>query len=455
MDKIKNTINYLLIFGWLAMGCSGFLDEKPDLNMVVPESIEDLRALLDNDVNVMSQDPAYHEVTADNFIVLEQVVNNLPIAVRNAYLWENDIFEGASNPDWRRPYEQIFYSNVVLDQLELISVQQFQSEEFNDLKGSALFYRAYNHFNLMRVFCQPYRAGVNDQGLGIPIRNSSNVNLISSRARLIENLEAIISDLETSLELLPDFAIVKTRPSKNASYALLSRVYLYVGLYQEALDNAEMALGLNRTLLDYNQINPALTRPFVRLNEEVVFNAYMLTLASLVTANALINPELYDSFETNDLRKRLYFNNPNPNHGLVNFRGSYMGDARLFTGLANDELYLIAAECHARLGDLDKAKGLMNEFLGNRYLTGTFQSISESNQTELVRVILMERRKSLMHRGIRWSDLKRLSFEPEFAETLTRTHNGKVLTLSPGDLRFAFEIPLDEIEVYGLEQNPR
>ena len=69
-------------------------------------------------------------------------------------------------------------------------------------------------------------------------------------------------------------------------------------------------------------------------------------------------------------------------------------------------------------------------------------------------LILLERRKELLMRGLRWMDLKRLNMEGA-AITLTRTVNGQVYTLPPNDLRYALPIPEDVIAISGMQQNPR
>ena len=49
-----------------------------------------------------------------------------------------------------------------------------------------------------------------------------------------ETYDQIISDLETSIALLPNEVPLKTRPSKAAAEALLSRTYLHMAEYGKA-----------------------------------------------------------------------------------------------------------------------------------------------------------------------------------------------------------------------------
>jgi hypothetical protein len=68
---------------------------------------------------------------------------------------------------------------------------------------------------------------------------------------------------------------------------------------------------------------------------------------------------------------------------------------------------------------------------------------------------LAERRKELIYRGIRWSDLRRLNRDSRFGIILTKTLNGVTYSLLPNDKRYV--LPIDEIEIRlsGIQQNNR
>jgi len=69
--------------------------------------------------------------------------------------------------------------------------------------------------------------------------------------------------------------------------------------------------------------------------------------------------------------------------------------------------------------------------------------------------ILVERRKELVLRNVRWFDLRRLNKDPRLAKTLLRKLNGQVYQLPPNDPRYTQYIPQSVIDLSGIEQNIR
>jgi hypothetical protein len=167
----------------------------------------------------------------------------------------------------------------------------------------------------------------------------------------------------------------------------------------------------------------------------------------------MIDSVLFRSYQVNDLRKTLFF--ADKGKGVINFKGTYSGDNGIFSGLATDELYLIRAEAAARKGDAANALKDLNFLLIKRWKKGTFISLTAATSEEALKLVLIERRKELVMRGLRWSDLRRLNKDPRFQVTLTRTISGNKATLPPGDPRYVFPIPDEEIMNSGIEQNPR
>jgi hypothetical protein len=197
-------------------------------------------------------------------------------------------------------------------------------------------------------------------------------------------------------------------------------------------------------LLDYNSLDTTLPfSPFSRFNDEVIFNCTLQStdITPLTLTVGLIDTSLYNSYDANDLRKELFFKD----FGGLSFLGTYDGEFSLFAGIATDEVYLIRAECEARKNDIHHAMNDLNIVLQKRWRSGLFTPFIADTSDDALKIILKERRKELVMRGLRWTDLKRLNKDPRFADTLTRVIGGKIYTLMPNDPRYVYPIPDDVI----------
>jgi hypothetical protein len=67
---------------------------------------------------------------------------------------------------------------------------------------------------------------------------------------------------------------------------------------------------------------------------------------------------------------------------------------------------------------------------------------------------LLERRRELLFRGLRFTDLLRLNKEG-YQIALLRNLNGQQYALPPNSPLYVLPIPPDEIALTGEEQNPR
>ncbi|WP_316811456.1 RagB/SusD family nutrient uptake outer membrane protein [Pedobacter heparinus] len=445
-------ICYLLIF----QSCEKFLDKKNDDRLVVPKTLEDLQAIL-NDVTIMNTNtPAFMEETADDFFVTDATFDSDPYS-QPLHVWEPFIYNHAGAIDWSMSYLSIYNSNLVLELIENIDRNSNNEVMWNNIKGSALFYRAFRNLNLCWSFSKAYDEGTAQQDLGIVIRLGSDFNVPSVRASVKESYQHIISDLDAASQYLANNPINPYRPSKAAVYGLFARTYLSMRNYELAYKYANLALELKNDLVNFNNSsdvgtgnNPFKPYPY---NKEVVFYSEMSNSTTFkAPSNGLIDTVLYSSYATNDKRKTVFFR---ANGKYQRFKGTYASsNLLLFSGIATDELYLIRAEAHARSGRVTEAMADLNLLLQNRYLTGQLNPLSATTKEQALAFILTERRKELLMRGLRWMDLKRLNKEGANI-TLKRVLKGKTYTLPPNDNRYAIPLPNDIIQLTGMPQNPR
>lgn len=444
MKKHIHLILVLLIAG-VQVGCEGFLDEKPSKDLAVPQTLEDFQALLDNDA-VFNYDMVLPFAAGDDYYTTEGGFLSFTQEHQNLYKWKEDIFESDNiNFEYLQPYNQIFYSNIILEGLD--QSPNKESRMAKELEGAAKFSRAYAYLALANTFAPLLNE--EDHHKYVAVKMDPNINTPAVPKTNTELLSIIIRDLEQARELLPAQSGYPTRPTKVASDALFARTYLFLEDYEKALEYADLVIQAKPYLMDYNEIYPSYY-PFERYNIEVIYHSRMVPVGSVESSTmTLPDMELVDSFEENDLRKELFLTTIS--NGTLNFTGSYTGDYTLFSGLAVNEIYLIRAECRVRTGDLDGAVEDLNLLLLKRYQQDEFQPLHFESADGLLIRILAERRKELMYRGIRWVDLKRFNNDERFAKTLVRELGDEKYFLEPKSPRYVIPIPLREIIFEGRD----
>jgi hypothetical protein len=445
-----------IILTLITYSCSDdYLDKKPNKSLVIPSTLEDLQALLDNSAQVMNVVPSLGVLASDDMFTSDAGWQGYALPTeRNTYTWSSDIFAGEiSCGDWNFPYQQIFYANVVLEGLDNIAVDASNEAQWKSIKGSALFFRGHAFYNLAQLFAAPYDEATASSTNGIPLRLTADVNAAITRSSLQETYGQILEDLERSVEFLPMASPYKTRPTKVAAWAMLSRVSLTMENYEKAEHYADLSLEQHATLLDYNTLTPSATRPIPAMSDEMLFYGAGINYSFITSTISFVDTLLYSAYAANDLRRTVFFRLRSPNR--YTFKAHYTGTSLMFSGIANDEVYLNRAESRVRNGNVNGALEDINALLVKRWRTGTFTPITETNATILLNIILAERRKELLFRGNRWTDLRRLNKDANLSKTLSRTLNGIQYTLPPNDERYVYPIPFQEISISGIAQNPR
>lgn len=427
-----------------------FLDERPSKDLVVPETLQDYQAILDN--TAVMNNIGHNSVLMDgDFEFLETSLVGQAALTRNSYLWKPDLYEtNLSTISWTAPYKQILTANLAIEGLGKIHATSTEQTQYNNILGSAYFYRAFAFHELAVLFTAPYQEATAGSTLGLPLKLTADVTDIVQRATLKATYEQIVEDLQQSINLLPLNQPAISRPTKAAAYAQLARVYLIMGRYDLALANAKEALKLKADLIDYNQVAVSTSRtfaqPFNVPNAEMLFysrDGY----SSNNNANFLLKQDFYDAYPANDLRRTRFFTSGR------RFIGTYTGLGQALCGLATDEVYLIAAECEARANRPQQALDYLNDLCIKRY-DNTYVPYSSSDAEQVLNWVLAERRKELVTRR-RWEDLRRLNLDSRFAVTLTRTYKGDTYTLPPNSSRYVMAFPQEEIDNSGIVQNER
>lgn len=119
---------------------------------------------------------------------------------------------------WSTIYLTIGRANVAIASIEVVESEELTDEQtgLNDIAGQAYFLRAYNYFNLVRLWGE------------VPLRlepvNKNNIHLAKSSKK--EVYAQILSDLQMAIKLMNNTAMGIGYPTSDAAHMLLAKVYM-------------------------------------------------------------------------------------------------------------------------------------------------------------------------------------------------------------------------------------
>lgn len=447
-------IFFVLIVSILA-SCSKFLDKKASTDFATPETLEVIQSLLDNsNIFNIGVSPSFGEASSDDYFVQDGDLKNLSENLFKTYQWIPVQYNYIN--DWAVCYTAVYNANLCLESVGKIPQTLENSPQWNYIRGAALFHRAYAFLNLAWTFCKAYDPANSAMDLGIDLRLQTDYTIPSKRSSVKETYLQIIDDANEAFDRLPENTGHVFRPGKAAAAGLLARVYLTMSNYDSAYKYATESLKLNNYLIDYNDVEDG-SLPFSQqaYSAEVLFYSTLLTVfpSNLIQPSydyACIDTLLYRMYDANDLRKKLLFR---PLDAFYAYKGTYATNiSNLFSGITTAEMYLIKSECLARAGKVNECLLELNTLLKKRIEKDKYEPAIAADKDEAINLVLNERRKELVMRGLRWSDIKRFNKEGRLIIP-ERFINGEQITLPPGDKRYALPIPQDIIDLTGIEQN--
>lgn len=245
IKKYKLAVAVLLTL--TASSCKDDLDLKP-YNALTTEQIvnteEGLSAATIGNYNYIKD--SYY--TRNYHMLSEYASDNVSLSGTTTdalfYAYNYQHLKNQSNTEmiWRKGYQAIYGANVVIEK-----VTESDNATMNQLLGENYFLRGMIHFDLVKLFGRPYTDD-NGESLGIVIKTNSDVKQLSARAKVKDVYALVISDLLKSMTLMGS---TKSNifASKEVAMALLSRVYLYMGDYDNAYKYADEVINTNRYAL--------------------------------------------------------------------------------------------------------------------------------------------------------------------------------------------------------------
>lgn len=445
MKFLKFTL-YIFLPLLFLNSCRDYVEVEPVGNNRILKYTSDYRGLANNYTTMGSFGGIQLLASADvDFPTTYQ--NGVSTIWGNSYTWQKTIYNPSqSDPDWNGLYLCIYYSNVIID--GVMSSEGGTAAEKKEIYAEAFVHRAFAYLQLVNVYGPQFNPASDNSEKAVPLLLKPELFSSLDRSTVGQVYDQIISDLQNALandiQDTPPFNVL---PSKRAVHALLARTYLYMGSYQLSLDNAQKALEMQSGLIDLKTFASGNSYPVLIQNPEIIFSKTLL----LTYRGAPLSNDLLNSFESNDLRYN-YYTIDGANFSLrYTGRGfaiaNYSPTTGINIGVSVPEMYLIAAECYARLGQTQKAVDNLNILRAKRYKANTAYQVSATTNTEALNLVLTERQKELIGRGFRWFDQRRLNLDPNFQKTYTRVFKGQTYTLAPNSDGYVFPINQNYIDL--------
>ncbi|HWW41210.1 RagB/SusD family nutrient uptake outer membrane protein [Pedobacter sp.] len=143
-----------------------------------------------------------------------------------------------ANSFWQNSYQVIVAANKIIE-----TVPAGQSVTNDQLLGENYYLRALLHFSLCNIFGRPYSQGT--QNLGVPVKIDADPNNHPIRSSVGDVYKQVVADLNKSISLMNTYK-GSVYASKEAAWALLSRIYLYMEDNQKAIEYADKVISSGR-----------------------------------------------------------------------------------------------------------------------------------------------------------------------------------------------------------------
>ncbi len=333
---------------------------------------------------------------------------------------------------WYMSYKIISGANTVI---EILNLKDHLSDEEKQLLGENYFLRAIAHFNLLKFFAKPYTHSDPNTNLGVIIRESTSEDGQKARASVKECYDFIETDLKTAADLMNNPRGVEFA-SKEAAWALLSRLYLYKEDHDNTILYADSVINSGKFSLETVNSYPSLF-PNAQAASEPIFLIALTSsdnrgkfgsIASMYYSDGnsgwgeeFASPTLQELManHTEDIRWS-YIDTLFAEDGVTQSKknGLYVywitkfsfqdGDPNLSSPvlLRFSEMYLNKAEAYAKQNNPTEAFNNINEIRRNRGLEGALITEVPAGKT-LLDIVLDERRIELAFEGHRTTDLFR------------------------------------------------
>lgn len=420
-------ISYFILAIGFAFGiasCEKMLEYPPEGAILAEDALntpDDAQRLLNSCYDVIGNlfDGKYQNICE---LMSDNMAEPNGLDFNAVYNRETNFFTPTTNGTYGDFYYAIYRCNSLVKNFDLID--GLSDDDRNRMEAEAKFIRAFCHFNVVKIWAQPYGSSPSNSHLGIILRREAS-NEPLSRSTVGESYSFIIEDLEYAYSNLPESN--GNYATKDAAAGLLAMVYFQMNNYVQAEQYASLvinsgAYAMSDTLDRFPatpEMNPETVFGIVSSNpgadhvdqrtDNFIGN---YNAGGVLPPNLMFSNELYQFTNLNSADDRLGW--------MQSSGGKYKNrrfEDKLFFNIPIiylTELKLIRAECLGEMGgDLSVAIADINSIRDRAFGAGLNNLSASSTAAQVIAAARREYRIETMGEGKWINQLKRIGAKGE------------------------------------------
>ncbi|PWN70553.1 RagB/SusD family nutrient uptake outer membrane protein [Chryseobacterium phosphatilyticum] len=486
MKRIINiTILSFALFSFIECSDDRFdvLPNNQDSPQTIFTTESNYRVVVDGAYDAFKSATYYSGDTGSSIILGDVLADNLILNTQGrqtnkvAYEWSFTPQSSDVTALYSSAYFVISRANLVLDNLNKVPYTNYM----RNIEAEAKAIRAIAHFDLVRAYAKiPTQSADASSSLGIAYVTTFNPAIKPVRdTSVIITYDKIIADLLDALSKINSDNGSIGRLNRTSILGFLSRVYLYKGDYNKAIEYGEQCIsaypsvGSKDNFVNVWRDASDDGELFTILNSNVSADNVNVGVAysqdvSGIRSEHNVNYDLFTKYQDIDIRKTAYVLTANfgstPYNHVIKYRTRNSSTVRGVVDikfLRSAEVYLNVAEAYIKSSAANptRALQLLNILRTQRY---TSYVAGTETGTDLLNAIYYERRLELAFENDRFWTIKRLgqsvirsSFGSAANGGGTDAPTGSLKTLPANSFRFVLPIPQDAINLNpNMLQNP-
>lgn len=496
INRLNNILlGSLLMFIVSLSSCSDFLKVTPTGETDTPTALSDIRGLRSAMAGTYYKMFTFY--SSDYYVYPDLAANTISLSTAPSSTRAREIYDYVYKPFvtgyWGTIYENLVNINNIIEyQPAVLRSTPNHKAELESIKAQALFLRALSHFELTKIYGRPYNCtatGTNDLSVPIVLR-APQYSVKPKRNTVHEVYAQIIKDLEEAIVLFGNVSIDKQvngkyTANREAAYALLSRVYLYMEDWQNVVKYATPVIDKVPLASPKDYVN--MYREFEMGDSEIIFRLngalnksnslrtlFNLTYKAVepdkapipVAPSAQVDTYLLGLFSPESQKDDIRFNNIIEKVEMNDGKGVFYVTNKFRTTntdteyehfnpilLRSSEMYLNRAEAYLNMDELSKAAADIKQIIARARAKKVEDIVlAENDKENLRRVIENERIKELSFEGHQLYDILRKKQNM----VRSKSTNSKYQVVPYWSHKFLQPIPEREVQINdNMQQNPK